>query len=113
MQAEGEVRGNVEAAVRTEGGQPWIRPFYLFCRQTGLWPKEVTGFSPDERPDIYDQACPERLVTPDYPPTYLMHGTADTDVAFECSARRHLGDRACKFVSDVVGHLSSASIVDG
>ena len=51
--------------------------------------KHVVGFHPHERPDLFAQACPERLVTPDYPPTYLMHGTADTDVAFECSERMY------------------------
>jgi len=59
--------------------------FYRYCRQHGLWPKHVIGFHPSERPDIFDRACPERLVTPQYPPTFLIHGTADTDVPYACA----------------------------
>ncbi|UCH34372.1 MAG: alpha/beta hydrolase [Armatimonadota bacterium] len=59
--------------------------FYLYCRQQGLWPKEVTGHDPDAEPDAFDPFCPVRNVTPDYPPTFLSHGTADPDVPYEQS----------------------------
>jgi acetyl esterase/lipase len=59
--------------------------FYLYCRQQGLWPKEVAGHDPDSEPRDFDPFCPVRNVTKDYPPTLLVHGTADTDVPYEQS----------------------------
>jgi acetyl esterase/lipase len=59
--------------------------FYLFCRQQGLWPKEVTGYDPHTEPEAFEAYCPIRLVTADYPPTLLLHGDQDTDVPFELS----------------------------
>ena len=59
--------------------------FYLYCRQQGLWPKEVAGHDPDTEPRAFDALCPARNVTPDYPPTMLLHGDADTDVPFSQS----------------------------
>jgi acetyl esterase/lipase len=56
--------------------------FYLYCRQQGLWPKEVAGRDPDTEPRAFDAFCPARNVTKDYPPTMLLHGDADTDVPF-------------------------------
>jgi len=59
--------------------------FYLYCRQHGLWPKEVTGHDPDPEPEAFDPLCPIRNVTEDYPPTLLLHGDQDTDVPYEQS----------------------------
>jgi len=59
--------------------------FYLYCRQHGLWPKEVSGHDPDSEPDAFDPFCPIRNVTKDYPPTLLLHGDKDTDVPYEQS----------------------------
>ncbi|HZW29388.1 MAG TPA: alpha/beta hydrolase [Isosphaeraceae bacterium] len=59
--------------------------FYLYCRQNGLWPREVAGHDPDAEPKAFDPFCPVRNVTPQYPPTLLIHGTADTDVPCEQS----------------------------
>jgi acetyl esterase/lipase len=63
--------------------QRWL--FYLYCRQQGLWPKEVTGYNPHTDPRVFEQFCPERNVTQDYPPTLLLHGDKDTDVPYELS----------------------------
>jgi acetyl esterase/lipase len=60
--------------------------FYLYTRQQGLWPIEVTGHDPDKEPRAFDRLCPIRNVTKDYPPTLLLHGDKDTDVPFEQSA---------------------------
>jgi acetyl esterase/lipase len=60
--------------------------FYLYLRQNGLWTKEVTGFDPATERAKLDPYCPVRNVTADYPPTILLHGTADTDVPYELSA---------------------------
>lgn len=59
--------------------------FYLYCRQNGLWPKEVSGLDPDTEPKAFDRFCPVRNVTGDFPPTLLVHGTKDTDVPHEQS----------------------------
>ena len=61
--------------------------FYLYCRQQGIWPKEVTGHDPDAEPKWFDRYCPVRNVSSKYPPTVLIHGTADTDVPYEESAK--------------------------
>lgn len=57
--------------------------FYNFCRQTGQWPKAVSGWDPRGESDNFVPFMPLRNVTASYPPTVLIHGTADTDVPFE------------------------------
>ena len=57
--------------------------FYLYCRQRGIWPKEVAGHNPDADPRWFDRYCPARNVTAKYPPTILIHGTTDTDVPYD------------------------------
>lgn len=59
--------------------------FYLYCRQRGLWPKEVAGLDPDRQPAAFDPLCPLRNVTKEYPPTMLLHGDLDTDVPYQQS----------------------------
>jgi acetyl esterase/lipase len=61
-------------------------PFYLYCRQKGLWPREVVGIDPAAEPRMFDRYCPVRNVSSDYPPTMLLHGDKDTDVPFQLSA---------------------------
>jgi acetyl esterase/lipase len=60
--------------------------FYLFCRQHGLWPREVVGRDPRTDPQAFEPYCPLRNVTRGYPPTLLLHGDRDTDVPYEQSA---------------------------
>jgi acetyl esterase/lipase len=69
----------------SEGEEETRFPFYVYCRQRGLWPREVTGRDPDREPRAFDAWCPLRNVTPGYPPTLLAHGEADTDVPVEQS----------------------------
>src|SRR5262249_16279463 len=57
--------------------------FYLYCRQKGIWPKEVTGKDRVLEAGWFDRSCPARNVSADYPPTILIHGNADTDVPFK------------------------------
>ena len=59
--------------------------YYRYCRQHGLWPLRVTGMDPAHGLEPFHPYCPERNVTPDYPPTLLLHGDADTDVPYEQS----------------------------
>jgi acetyl esterase/lipase len=61
--------------------------FYIYCRQNGLWPKEVAGFDPLKEPEKRIAYSPDRLVKPGYPPTLLLHGDRDTDVPFQLSER--------------------------
>ena len=60
-------------------------PFYIYCRQQGVWPKEVAGHDPETEPSVFVPFCPVRNVTPDYPPTLLLHGADDNDVPHEQS----------------------------
>lgn len=64
----------------TSGGAKGRGSFYLYCRQNGLWPREVAGYDPVKQPREFDRFCPVRNVTKDYPPTLLLHGDKDTDV---------------------------------
>ena len=59
--------------------------FYLYCRQNGLWPKEVAAHDPDTEPKAFDPLCPVRNLSARYPPVLLIHGTKDTDVPHEQS----------------------------
>lgn len=61
--------------------------FYLYCRQHGIWPKEVTGHDPDTENKWFDPYCPIRNVSQAYPPTLLIHGSHDTDVPYSESVR--------------------------
>lgn len=61
--------------------------FYIYCRQNGVWPRMVTGHDPQREPDWFTQYEPLRNITPAFPPTMLLHGEVDTDVAFEQSLR--------------------------
>jgi len=61
--------------------------FYLYCRQNGLWPREVVGYDPVAMPQSFKPFCPVQNVTADYPPTFLAHGDEDTDVPHELSVQ--------------------------
>jgi acetyl esterase/lipase len=57
--------------------------FYFYCRQQGIWPREVAGHDPDTEASWFRPYCPVRNVSADYPPTVLIHGTADNDVPWD------------------------------
>ncbi len=57
--------------------------FYNYCRQHGLWTKEVAALDPDKEPGKLAKFCPVRHVTKDYPATLLLHGDKDRDVPVE------------------------------
>jgi acetyl esterase/lipase len=82
---KGEAYQAVGGPVISEGTNRFRSRFYLYCRQQGLWPKEVAGHDPDTEPRAFDPFCPVRNVTKDYPPTLLLHGDQDTDVPYEQS----------------------------
>lgn len=59
--------------------------FYQFCRQRGRWPGEVSGWDPANEAERFHPFMAIKNIDSDYPPTLLLHGTADTDVPFEQS----------------------------
>ncbi len=83
-EADKQTDGTVISDARQRKGDGvWI---YLYYRQQGIWPEEVSGF---DRSTMREQIAayePARNVTADFPPTLLLHGTNDTDVPFEESA---------------------------
>jgi acetyl esterase/lipase len=85
-EAHRAVRGRVITGTPFEGAFFEARfRFYLYCRQQGRWPIEVTGHDPATEPEWFDPFCPIRNVTEGYPPTLLLHGDQDTDVPFQQS----------------------------
>lgn len=78
-----QVSGPPVADARLRKGDGGI--FYNYCRQTGQWPKAVSGWDPRSESDKFRPFMPVNNVTAAYPPTVLIHGTADTDVPFEQS----------------------------
>ncbi len=60
--------------------------YYRGLRQTGAWSREVTGIDAAKEPGKLDPYCPVKLITKDYPPIMMIHGTADTDVPYSCSS---------------------------
>lgn len=59
--------------------------FYQYCRQHGHWPMAVSGWDPHREAEKFFPYMPLKNVTPEYPPTLLIHGTEDTDVPYEQS----------------------------
>jgi acetyl esterase/lipase len=82
---ENKARQLVGHSVLSEGLQEGRFLFYLYCRQRGRWPLEVTGHDPHTEPQWFARFCPVHNVTGDYPPTLLVHGDEDRDVPYEQS----------------------------
>ena len=59
--------------------------FYQYCRQHGAWPKAVSGWDPKTEPEKFYPFMALKNVTPEYPPTLMIHGEIDTDVPYEQS----------------------------
>lgn len=70
--------------------------FYLYCRQQGIWPREVTGHDPDTEGHWFDPYCPIRNISANYPPTVLIHGSGDTDVPYEESVK--MNEKLSQFI---------------
>jgi acetyl esterase/lipase len=67
-----------EALSEDPSGRRW--GFYVYGRQQGSWARAVAG----DRIDL-GQLCAVCRITRAFPPTLLLHGTADTDVPFQQS----------------------------
>ena len=59
--------------------------FYAYCRQTGRLLQELTGRDPNADEQWLRQYSPVHNVSGDYPPTLLLHGTADRVVPPDAS----------------------------
>lgn len=77
--------GQREISGTPPGGDRWA--FYVYCRQNGRWPREVVGLDPDVQTERFAPYSVERLITPTYPPTLLLHGDQDVDVPIAMSER--------------------------
>ena len=78
------VVGETPVSCPGEPGSPDRGVFYLYCRQQGIWPEEVSGHDSNDA-GWFAGFEPLRNVTREYPPTILLHGEVDTDVPFEQS----------------------------
>jgi len=96
---EDAYQGIGASIVSERGRQSRHGPVYLYCRQNGIWPNEMSGHDPHTEPRWFDPYCPVRNVTAKYPPTMLIHGTQDTDVPYAASA-----DMAAKLKEAGVEH---------
>ena len=84
-QAYEQVKGPPISDARDRPGDGGI--FYNWCRQTGEWPKAVTGWDPKKDAKKFHPYMPMKNVTKGYPPTLLIHGEKDTDVPHFESAK--------------------------
>jgi len=75
--------GNGPVTESLKGSKRYL--YYLFTRQVGRWPIEVSEHDPDADPDWFPPYCPLQNVSAEFPPTLFIHGTADTDVPYEQS----------------------------
>jgi uncharacterized protein (TIGR02246 family) len=97
----------VEGSMRDRGD------FYIYCRQNGLWPREVVGHDPINQPRQFDRFCPIRNVTKDYPPTLLLHGDKDTDVPHEKSDAMAAELKRVGIVHEFVSVRGAGHVFDG
>lgn len=61
--------------------------YYLYCRQKGIWTKEVSGYHTLFQKEKIIPFCPIYNVSSDFPSTLLIHGDKDTDVPYEQSVK--------------------------
>ncbi|MBL9200799.1 MAG: alpha/beta hydrolase [Opitutaceae bacterium] len=54
--------------------------FNDFIRRTAAWPRAISGWDPRTEAERYEPYLPLRNVSASFPPTFLLHGAADTDV---------------------------------
>jgi acetyl esterase/lipase len=54
--------------------------YYLFCRQQGIWVREIVGGDADNHDLLVRQYCPVYAISSNFSPTLLLHGDQDIDV---------------------------------
>ena len=78
--AYGEVYKEVLTETSGSSGHPARKAIYVYLRREGLSTKELTGFDPETQREKILPLCPRFNVTPDYPPTLLVHRERDDQV---------------------------------
>lgn len=81
-----EAYGVIGNEVITEGDRDRFI-YYLYCRQKGIWTKEVSGYHTLFQKEKVIPFCPINNISSDFPPTLLIHGDKDTDVPYEQSVK--------------------------
>lgn len=61
--------------------------YYLYCRQSGNWIKEISGYNTLIQRERIKKFCPFYLIDENYPSTLLIHGDSDDDVPVEESIK--------------------------
>jgi len=79
-EAASQTDGSVISDSRLRKGDS--ETIYMYYRQNGLWPDEVSGFPAATLAEQIAPYEPARNVGRDYPPTLLIHGTADQDAPY-------------------------------
>ena len=69
----------------TQASGPARGSLYVYMRQQGVWTRVVSGLDPQVDAAALRRYCPVLNVTGHFPPTMLLHGTADTDVPYKQS----------------------------
>ncbi len=59
--------------------------FYIYCRQQGIWSKEISGYDPNVDSSAFLSLSPIYNVSSDFPITLFVHGNKDTDVPYQQS----------------------------
>jgi acetyl esterase/lipase len=86
-QADRALRGSGNDCVPSGSALEGRFDYYVYARQQGTWPLEVSGHDPLTEAAWFRAYEPVQNVTTDYPPTMLLHGRADTDVPFAAAER--------------------------
>lgn len=81
--AESQTDGTIISNAQARKGDGVL--IYLYYRQNGIWPQEVSGFPPAILAREMAPFEPVRNVSAGYPPTLLIHGINDKDVPYEQS----------------------------
>jgi acetyl esterase/lipase len=81
------LRGSREGCVPKDSDQEGRFDYYVYARQQGTWPLEISGHDPLTDAEWYRAYEPVQNVSSEYPPTMLLHGQADTDVPFAVAER--------------------------
>jgi acetyl esterase/lipase len=87
MAAERALRKSRKACAPTGSQLKGRFDYYVYARQQGTWPLEVSGHDPTKETAWFKPYEPVRNISADYPPTMLLHGQADTDVPFAVAKR--------------------------
>lgn len=60
---------------------------YFYSRQQGNWPSLISGHDITSKGEWFKLYCPVLHIYEEYPPTLLLHGSADVDVPIQESYR--------------------------